>query len=257
MASNGTNQGQLYDMRGGSSDGNQMRNRSMEQYYGGSGSPYMPMFNTSPYAPGGQPSYYQGGQQQGYSRYQPPMMTGFNNMQWQGQGNPYSYNTPNSFGSNYSGGNSYTPLPNFNQQPYPPGYGSPYGGFQAQSQGNLNQYSQQQGPAQYQPQPQGGYQSNPNGYGSATMPQFNKPNMGNPNTQYAGPQYGGNGGYQTNPAWNQQPAQGQQSGTGVPLPMMNPQRQDGAERFGRQQQDMIAPQANSYSPAFNRFLGMV
>lgn len=80
----------------------------MEQYNGGSGNPNLPMFNNA--SGNGYPSQTgAGGQAYGYSRYQPPMMTGFNNQQWAGQGNPYSYNTPNSYGSNFGGGNFYTP----------------------------------------------------------------------------------------------------------------------------------------------------
>lgn len=151
MASNGTNQSELYGIRGAGSDGNSNRNRSMEQYYGGSGNPNLPQFNTS--GPGQTGS---GGQAFGYSRYQPPMMTGFNNQQWAGAGNPYSYNTPNSYGSNYGGGNFYTPYQS-----------SAYGGG-APNQNPLPLFGRGSFPSF---QGQGGYpQQNP--YGQSGMGNF-------------------------------------------------------------------------------------
>lgn len=244
MASNGTSQSYLYNTRGAISDGNSTRNRSMEQQYYGGGNPYMPMWNTPQ-----QPQYGAGGQQYGYSRYQPPMMTGFNNQQWVGQGQPYSYNTPNSYGSNYGGGNFYTP------------YGSSAYGGASPSQnplplfGGLNDrgYSTNRGfgggPTQnpYAYQGYGGQQGG-QAYGSLKPygEMTNKPYMENGYGQ------GGSNGFMPNWA-------------------MNPPNRDTGVRFGRQaanpdQTNALYAELNnsngavssapSYSPAFSAFLGM-
>ena len=179
-----------------------------QQYYSGSNEPNLPMWNT------GQTGA--GGQQYGYSRYQPPMMTGFNNQQWVGQGNPYSYNTPNSYGSNYGGGNFYTPYqssaygggaPNQNPLPMFGGMNGGYSGDRGFGGGvQQNPYASQNyyGSGGYQ-QGGGSAQGNIKPYGEMS----NKPYMDSP--------YGARGGNSFMPNW-----------------AMNPPNRDTGARFGRQ-----------------------
>lgn len=106
MASNGTPQSLLYQMRGRSTN-DYGRNRSAEQYNTNSGNPNMPMFNYNQgsgygdlynqyfYGANNTPS---GGQRSELGRYLPPMLNHFSTDPIARDQGGYSFNVPNSFG---------------------------------------------------------------------------------------------------------------------------------------------------------------
>lgn len=280
MAANGTPQSWLYAQGAGQAS-NQMRDRSMEQYYSNSGNPGLPMYNFSPQQ-GPQTGY--GGQAYNYGRYVPPTMSGsgFNSNQWNQSQGPYSYNTPNSFGSNYMGGNFYSP---YQSAQYGGGMNQPPGPFGPQGQGGPSFQSMM-----FQRPPQGGMQQGMGTNGGS--PYSSGPTQGQfPITQ--------NGGYRSQPnqgpgmwtngpgdAWNpmsntldriqqgyaQDPnaRQGQQVGSdywSTNKPMFNSgafgQSDQPASgfRYGRYPANPDAQTATSasapqFSPAFQRFMNM-
>lgn len=159
MASNGTPQSTMYQMRG-STTSNYGRDRSAEQYHAtNNGNPNMPynyspndMYNQYFYGASNTPT---GGQRSELSRYSPPMLNHFTS-QWQQGPGAYSYNLPNNFGpylGGYGSGNNAMSqyanmgsgmMPNFQGGPYgyPGGYGG-VGSSQQQMQAYLPQISQQ------------------------------------------------------------------------------------------------------------------
>lgn len=257
MASNGTPQGWLYQQGAGNAP--QVRDRSMEQYYSGSGNPNLPMWNSS-----GPSQTGAGGQGYGYNRYIPPMMDSWNgnwNTPHTGAGNPYSYNTPNSYGTNYWGGNTYQP-----QQTRP--YGNQYGGQMPPQGFQRPQFSNAYGQG-------GGYGyggPQDGGWGDPRMSQFGR--QGPPREQLN--PFGNQGGYRTNPQMpqgggvtydgqmyqNANNAMQTMSGQGyMPQWATKPYAENS---FGRKPMMEGPPggavtQANAepaYSPQFSRFLGM-
>lgn len=252
MASNGTAQSDLYQQRGAISDGNSQRNRSMEQYYGGSGNPNMPMWNQQSQGP--QTGY--GGQAFNYGRYVPPTMTGFNNNQWNQSQGPYSYNTPNSFGSNFMGGNFYTP---YQSAQYGQGMNSPLPAFSQGQQQGQGGYGQMGGGYNQQRPQQQQFQQNPNG-GSRTPPMgYQDPYSGAMQQGQNMQDVGGPKPWQER-STDRQAQYGMKPGMGS-MPQFNNQEFHGG-RFGRYpanpDQTSGAAETNSqqFSPTFSRFLGM-
>jgi hypothetical protein len=254
----------------------------MEQYNSGSGNPNLPMFNS------GYPSQTgAGGQAYGYSRYQPPMMTGFNNQQWAGAGNPYSYNTPNSYGSNYGGGNFYTPYQSSqygggapNQNPLPLfGRGS-FPSFQGQQPGGQPGMGNSGGGNQLGPYGQGYGRGNPYAQMGGQMPMppsygggYDQQQLGGSGMAYgSGQGYGG-----MLPQWGTKPFnQGGYAGQANQLQgymggmeqYYKPGFSQGGtkpynegERFGRQpgnpDQGIGAPTAPQYTQAFSQMFGAI
>jgi hypothetical protein len=173
MSSNGTPQSALYNLR----PTNDTRDRSMEQDYTNSGNPY-----------GYMPQYGGGGQMPNLGRYAPPMQQGgpwgaANFGVGVGQGGPYSYNLPNSYGTGtLPSGASYYPQyapPPGQSSIQPPNYGTPGGTLTGASPVNIGGFqpgSPTPQPATYQPQMQ-----NPNTgtYNGAASPQPLNPTVQN------------------------------------------------------------------------------
>lgn len=204
----------------------------MEQQYGYSGNPNLPMFNNSG----------AGGQQYGYGRYQPPMMTGFNNQQWLGYGSPYSYNTPNSYGSNFGGGNFYTP------------YGSSAYGGQSPMQNPLPMFGRGGFPGFSNSQggmPGGSGMAYGNGQGyQPSMPQWGTKPWNEPMSPY-----GGSNMDAMKFPYNTKPYQDVGGGNSLPNWAQDPYRGMSGGRYGRQAANPDAP-APVYSAGFEQFLGM-
>lgn len=171
MPANGTQQEMLYAQRGQFSDGNNYRNRSMEQQNRfGVQNPYSQPNNVQlPY--GNQ-------QQQNYGRYQPQILAGG---QWYG-GNINGYNLPQSYGGGGYQGNMVSQY----AAPQQGGQFNPYAAQNPYQLGQDNGYAQMQPPPQQQPNfppPRGNF--NPDVgpyYGMATFQNWNQiqgkyPNM--------------------------------------------------------------------------------